>query len=60
MEITDIASLSMSMHQQSTEQACGVAVARKAQDTQEQQGALLVQQLQQLPAPSAHKLDITI
>jgi hypothetical protein len=60
MEITDIASMSIAMHQQQAADSCGIAVARKALDTQEQQGAQLVEALQQLPAPSTHQLDIRI
>ena len=60
MEINDIASISIAMHQQQTAESCGVAVTRKALDTAEQQGAQLVEALQQLPAPSTHALDIRI
>ena len=61
MEITDIANMSIAMHQQSAELSTGIAVTRKAQDLQQQQGAQLIEQLQQLPAaPSNHKLDILV
>ncbi|MEG0777718.1 MAG: YjfB family protein [Oscillospiraceae bacterium] len=59
MDIMAVAAASMDMRAGQTQQAVNIAMLKKTMDTQNSQGAALVQDIKELPNP-ARLLDVKI
>lgn len=61
MDVTAAAAASIAMHQSQLQQAASISVLQKVMDSQETQGAALIEELRQaVPPPAGQQLDIFV
>ena len=61
MDVTAAAAASIAMHQSQLQQAMSISVMKKVMDSQETQGAALIEELRQAaPPPAGQQLDIFV